>query len=107
RGHQGPPPPDALTHPHPSDVTSPGPAGHLRLLAGGERGIRTHGGPQRPQRFSRPSHSSALAALRRRRYRVGSRRCEKEDVSSAAASAARTPWVTATSWCSLGSAPRL
>ena len=61
----------------------------------------------RPQRFSRPSHSSTLATLRVGRYRSTSRRCEKNPCTSPAASSARTPLVTAMSWCSRGSTARL
>ena len=72
---------------------------------------------RRPQRLSRPPHSSALATLRCRGYRrpsgspagpaLESRRSEKNSWSSAAHSSARTIGTTPNSWLSRGSAPRL
>ena len=39
------------------------PLAELKSGSCGESGIRTHGGPVGPQRFSRPPHSTALASL--------------------------------------------
>src|SRR2546430_15145552 len=61
-----------------------------------------------PQRFSRPSHSSALAPLPNgdgQGYRA--RREAKNDESWAEHSSARTPATTSTSWLRRGSTHRL
>jgi site-specific DNA recombinase len=72
---------------------------------------------RRPQRLSRPPHSSALATLRRRHYRwprapgetdaatCDQRRTAKKALRSAALSSARTSSVSANSWLRRGSLP--
>ena len=75
---------------------------------------------RRPQRLSRPPHSSALATFRRRHYRrrlrrptcrgraAGlQRRSAKKRASTSAHSSARTPWTHGTSWLRRGSDARL
>ena len=82
----------------------PSPEGQVAESVGFEPTVAS-----RPQRFSRPSHSSTLATLRAGRYRSASPALRRRrTVRSAAASARRrTPATTATSWLSRGSAPRL